>query len=109
MAVLKYFKYGLSCCNFRMLKDLESWNYSMANNCPHAYRKTWVCACVILIPSKTIGMGFTNLTYHYIGGKADHDDFNIIIGTVYIYIAVWSSIGFEIDYVMYSHMVPHRL
>ena len=76
-----------------MLKDLESWNYSMANNCPHAYRKTWVCAYVILVPSKTFGMGFTNLDYHYIGGKADHDDFNIIIGTVYIY----------------SRMVLHRL
>ena len=60
-AVHKYFRYGLSCYNFRKLKDLESWNYSMANNCPHTYRKTWACASVILVPSKTIGIGFMNL------------------------------------------------
>ena len=30
----------------------------MASNYPHAYRKTWVCAFVILIPSKIIGIGF---------------------------------------------------
>ena len=30
----------------------------MASNYPHAYRKTWVCASVILIPSKIIGVRF---------------------------------------------------
>ena len=30
----------------------------MASNCSHAYRKTWVYAFVILIPSKIIGVGF---------------------------------------------------
>ena len=97
-AVHKYFRYGLSCYNSRKLKDLESWNYSMASNCPHAYRKTWVCAYVILVPSKTIGIGFMNLNLSLYWWESrpwwlQYYNRNCL------YIAVWSSIGFEIDYV----------
>ena len=96
MVVHEKCKYGLSCCNFRKLKYLESWNYSMASNCPHTYKKTWVCASVILIPSKIIGIGFhESKPITILMGKLNYDCYNNKIDIVHI--AVWSSIGFEID------------
>ena len=80
---------------------LESWNYSMVNNYPHAYRKTWVCASVILVPSKIIGIGFHESKHITIlMGKLTYDCYNINIDIVHI--AVWSSIGFEIDWIKNS-------
>ena len=79
------FRYGLSCYNFRKFKDLESWNYSMASNCPHAYMKTWVCASVILEPSKIIGVGFhESKPITILMGKLTYDYYNIKIGIVHI-------------------------
>ena len=95
-AVCENCKYGLSCCNFRKLKYLESWIYSMASNYPHTYRRTWVCASVILVPSKIIGIGFHESKHITIlMGKLTYDCYNIKIGIVHR--AVWSSIGFRID------------
>jgi len=75
---------------------LESWNYSMVNNYPHAYRKTWVCASVILVPSKIIGVGFhESEPITIMMGKPTYDYYNIKIAIVHK--VVWSSISFEID------------
>ena len=68
----------------------------MASNCPHAYMKTWVCASVILVPSKIIGVGFhESKPITIMMGKLTYDYYNIKIAIVHI--AVWSSISFEID------------
>ena len=46
---------------------------------------TWVRAFVLLVPSKTTGIGFIKSNpIIYIDGKADKDDYNIIIGIAYI-------------------------
>ena len=46
---------------------------------------TWVRAFVLLVPSKTTGIGFIKSNpIIYIDGKVDQDDYNIIIGIVYI-------------------------
>ena len=46
---------------------------------------TWVRAFVLLVPSKTTGIRFIkSKPIIYIDGKTDQDDYNIIIGIVYI-------------------------
>ena len=68
----------------------------MASNCPHAYRKTWVCASIILVPSRIISVGFhESKPITILMEKLTYDCYNIKIGIVHI--VVWSSISFKID------------